>query len=120
MKVLVLEDSIYRSKYFIEKYGYHDLTIVENAYMAIDLLDSELFDYIFLDNDLGTDNGEGLYVARFLSNNENNPNNNSTIIIHSWNNVAVKEMLNYLPNAITVSFGSSEFYNIDLSDLPLS
>lgn len=114
MKILVLEDSIYRSKYFIEKYGHCDLTIIENAYTAMDLLDGELFDYIFLDNDLGTDNGEGLDVAKFLSNNANNPNNNSIIIIHSWNNVAVKEMLNYLPSANVISFGSSNFYNLTL------
>ena len=114
MKVLVLEDSIYRSKYFIEKYGHCNLTIIENAYTAIDLLSEELFGYIFLDNDLGTDNGEGLDVARFLSNNANNPNNNSIIIIHSWNNVAVKEILNYLPNANIMPFGSSRFYSLDL------
>lgn len=114
MKILVLEDSIYRSKYFIEKYGHCDLTVIENAYTAIDLLDEELFDYIFLDNDLGTNAGEGLDVARFLSNNANNPNNNSVIIIHSWNNVAVKEMLNLLPKADVVSFGSSNFYTLDL------
>ena len=116
MRVLVLEDSVYRSKYFIEKYGHYDLTITENAYMMIDLLSEELFDYIFLDNDLGIDNGEGLDVAKFLSNNTNNPNNNSVIIIHSWNNVAVKEMLNLLPKANVVSFGSSRFHTLDLDE----
>ena len=114
MKILVLEDSVYRSKYFIEKYGHCDLTIIENAYSAIDLLGGEVFDYVFLDNDLGTGAGEGLDVARFLSNNANNPNNNSVIIIHSWNNVAVKEMLNLLPKADVVPFGSSNFYTLDL------
>lgn len=114
IKILVLEDNVYRSKYFIEKYGCHNLTIIESAYTAIDLLGGELFDYIFLDNDLGIGNGEGLDVARFLSDDKNNPNNNSITIIHSWNSVAVKEILNYLPNAIIVSFGSSDFYNLNI------
>jgi hypothetical protein len=77
-------------------------------------LGNEVFDYIFLDNDLGIDAGEGLDVARFLSNNANNPNNNSVIIIYSWNNVVVKEMLNLLPKADVVPFGSSNFYILDL------
>lgn len=116
MKILVLEDSVHRSRCFIEKYGNHDLTVIENAYTAIDFLHESVFNYIFLDNDLGTDNGEGLDVARFLYNNSNNPNNNSTIFIHSWNSVAVKRMMGYLPGAYIVLFGSSDFYNLNLDE----
>jgi DNA-binding LytR/AlgR family response regulator len=116
MKILVLEDSIYRSNCFIEKYGNHDLTIIENAYTAIDFLHETVFDCIFLDNDLGDGNGEGLDVAKFLYDNSNNPNSNSTIFIHSWNSIAVNRMMSYLPNAHIVLFGSSDFYSLDLNE----
>lgn len=114
MRILVLEDSIHRSRCFIEKYGNYDLTVIENAYTAINFLCENVFDYIFLDNDLGTNNGEGIDVAKFLYNNPSNPNTNSIIFIHSWNNIAVNRIIGYLPSACVVLFGSSDFYNLEL------
>lgn len=116
MRILVLEDSIARLNYFIERYGSHDLTIIENATNAIGLLEENTYDVIFLDNDLGDDNGEGIDVVKYLYENSYNDNNSSSIVIHSWNTAAVKAMANLLPQAYVMPFASEEFLNIRLDN----
>jgi hypothetical protein len=114
MRILVLEDSIARVNYFVERYGNHDLTIIENAYKAMEFLEEEIYDVIFLDNDLGHDNGEGLDVARYLYEKSYNENNNSLIIIHSWNMSATKSIVSLLPYANVIPYGTYEFSKIRL------
>ena len=113
MKILVLEDNSSRVEYFMERFSDHDLTITENAFDAILCLEEEVFDCIFLDHDLGENNGSGSDVAIFL-NNDMNLNIDATIIIHSWNGPAAASMMTILPNAYSVPFGSAEFYGLDI------
>ena len=114
MKILILEDDSYRITTFIEKFCAHDLSITENAVNAIEFLKKNEYDYIFLDNDLGTGNGEGVEVAAYLRDNPKNPNNKATIIIHSWNNPASERIKNMLCYAKHVPFNSSNFFAINI------
>lgn len=112
MKILVLEDSISRINCFIEKFSAHDLVITESADSAVEYLEKEVFDCMFLDHDLGVGNGCGADVVVYLCNNSLNLNNDAVIIIHSWNMPAAKSMKQLKPNIMIIPFGSSEFYEI--------
>ena len=114
MRILILEDDSYRITTFIEKFYDHDLTITENAGNAIDFIKNNQYDYIFLDNDLGDNNGEGIDVASFLSKNPENINNKATFIIHSWNNPASEKIKSMLFSAKHIPFNSSNFFAITI------
>ena len=109
MKILVLEDDCYRVRFFVEKFGQHDITITENSFDAITHLENEVFDLIFLDHDLGEDNGDGFDVAVYLFDNPWNVNNRAEIIIHSWNIPATKRMLSKISQAIHMPFNVVDF-----------
>jgi len=114
MKILILEDDGNRVNTFIEKFYTHDLTIIENSYNAMDLLDEVVFDCIFLDCDLGDDNGSGSDISAFLQSHPSNLNNKATIIIHSWNSPAAKNMLRDIPYAHWIPFNTESFFEIEL------
>lgn len=52
-RILILEDDPIRIAEFVQGLLGHDLTIVNRAVTASNLLRTELFDVVFLDNDLG-------------------------------------------------------------------
>lgn len=106
MRILILEDDGGRVNTFIELLHRHQLDITENAYDAIDMLEEHRYDLIFLDHDLGEDNGSGSLVASFLS----QMNNEATVAIHSWNVPASRAMVGYLPDALQVPFNTDSFY----------
>jgi len=108
MRILILEDSSERIKYFIDHFYDHELVITEKSNIAIDHLNVTVFDYIFLDNDLGNNNGSGIDVAVFLSSGLS-INNDAMVIIHSWNTPAVIEMVGYLPEARVLPYGTKDF-----------
>ena len=114
MRILILEDDSFRINTFIEKFWQHDLVITESAKEAIHRIDTEVFDYLFLDHDLGYHNGTGYDVALHLSKNPQNPNNKATIIIHSWNAPAVDNMINLLYYAKRVPFNTDAFFTLNL------
>ena len=114
MRILVLEDDSYRITTFIEKFCDHDLTITENAKDAIIYLADREFDCLFLDHDLELNNGSGTDVATFLSNNPENPNNKSRIIIHSWNKPATDGMISKLYGAVHVPFNTGDFFALTI------
>jgi hypothetical protein len=114
LKILVLEDSGVRVKFFIERFGHYDLTITENAYTAIEYLKRNKYDYIFLDNDLGPDDGEGRDVAKFLEANTANANYNTIVIVHSWNAVATKDIQARLPKVVTAPYNTENFFSLRL------
>ena len=116
MKILVLEDDTYRATFFIERFCDSDLYITEKVDAAIDYLENIFFDYIFLDHDLGDDNGCGADVAAYLANNPENPNNDTNIIIHSWNVPAAKAMKAKLPQSVLAPFNTELFFNLDLDN----
>jgi CheY-like chemotaxis protein len=116
MKILVLEDDRFRAQFFIERFGDLVLTITESAHTAIDYLKKETYDFIFLDNDLGINNGEGKDVADFLQNNPTNQNNHTNIVIHSWNSPAASYMKAALPLAVVAPFDVKFFKDLDLTN----
>lgn len=113
MNVLILEDSINRIKYFIEKFSDHNLVITENAHEAIIYLNEQVFDCIFLDHDLGPNNGCGADVAAYLCDNIDNENNDAMVVIHSWNVPAANSMHNELPNSKLLPFGTAGFFEVN-------
>jgi hypothetical protein len=98
MRIFVLEDDSYRVNFFIEKFCDCDVIVTENAHSAIEYLKSDVFDYLFLDHDLGEGNGCGTDVAEYLHSNPNNDNSYASIIVHSWNVPAAMRMLSLLPD----------------------
>lgn len=108
MRIFILEDNQERIEAFKKYLNSHELTIVSEALEAIKLLEKDLnYDFIFLDHDLGgqifvnvAEENTGSTVARYLTDKEIKGN----IIIHSFNPIGAKNMLNYLPNAYYVPF----------------
>ena len=109
MKILILEDDSYRVNFFLEKFSDDELIITENSYVAVDYLEKEVFNHIFLDHDLGDGNGCGLDVANYLYNNPLNKNNKANIIIHSWNVPAAESMVQKLIQANHIPFDVAVF-----------
>jgi DNA-binding response OmpR family regulator len=116
MKILILEDDTTRVNTFIEMLYKHDLVITENAYDAIEYLTTNTFDLIFLDHDLGIDNGSGSIVSSFLRESRDNNNNQAVVIVHSWNVPASKGMMKDLPGAAWAPFGTEGFYELAIKD----
>lgn len=114
IKILLLEDDVFRVRFFVERFGQHKLKITENVEDAIEYLKYYKFNYIFLDNDLGSGNGEGIDVAKFLQAHPKNPNNKAVIIIHSWNIPATAIIKSILPSAISAPFNTEVFYDLKL------
>jgi len=112
MNILILEDNSQRVETFIELLNPHNLVITENANVAIEHLTNSIFDIIFLDHDLGEGNGTGSLVSSFLSRCTENRNNESFIVIHSWNIAAVEDMKKDLPQAHAIPFASNAFYEM--------
>lgn len=81
MRVLVLEDEQYRRQYFAEQLARHDLTFALDAGTAIERLQREQFDAIFLDHDLGPGDGTGQDVALAVALMKSPP----PVWIHSYN-----------------------------------
>lgn len=53
MKILILQDDINRVRIFNERLKDHQVFITDNADVAIQKLNQDIFDYCFLDHDLG-------------------------------------------------------------------
>lgn len=117
MRILILEDDGTRVNNFIELLYTHDLDITENAYEAVSLLETKVYDIILLDHDLGDNNGNGSIVSNFLRMNSDNPNYDADILIHSWNTPASMGMLKDLPTAMWAPFNTEEFYDILVNKL---
>ena len=106
--ILIVEYLTKRIVFFIERFGYHHLDIIETAKGGISYLKNNLYDYIFLGGELGEDGGSGCDVATYLNNNQHNPNLESTIIIHSWNLLEVDRMIQLLPQAKYLPFNEKQ------------
>ena len=100
LDLLIVEYLTQRVIFFIERFGYHHLDIIESAAGAIDYLNDNLYDYIFLGGELGDEeNGSGVDVAQYLADNEGNPNLFANIVIHSWNVAEASKMVTLIPHA---------------------
>ena len=114
MRIFVLEDDGNRVNFFLEKFYNYDITITENAQSAIEYLEDNVYGCLFLDHDLGKDNGSGMDVAQYLADNPGNVNNNAIIVIHSWNIPATEKMIAVLPQATHMPFDVGVFSDIEL------
>ena len=104
MRIFVLEDNEERSKWFVSEFGNdHDLVMTTTVVIGSELVKVIKFDIMFLDHDLGG--------RTFVSNNDPNcgqrvveaileskKQNNTCIIIHSWNEPAARYMETTLKN----------------------
>lgn len=104
MRYLILEDSSERIKKFKSKLIGHEVMFTDVPKIAISLLKTSKWDFLCLDHDLDgkemvdSGDGTGYEVAKFLYlNPEFKPDN---IILHSYNPIGRKNMLNLLPEAI--------------------
>ena len=100
MKILILEDSGERTKWFSDWFVAEEVIITNNAKVAIALLHSVEFDMVFLDHDLGgqtfidsDDENCGYQVTKALP---STINRSTHVVIHSHNNAAAKRMVNSL------------------------
>lgn len=114
MRIFVLEDEEFRVKFFVERFRRHELKVANNSTDAINYLIEIVFDYVFMDNDLGEGNGEGVDVAKFLKENYKNSNNHAVIVVHSWNSAAAVKIKSYLPKSIIAPFNTVDFRNLRL------
>jgi len=103
MNILILDDDFIRHEKFNKVLTGHNITNVSDSKQAIQKLQEEKFDIIFLDHDLGgqvfVESGEntGYEVALWLSNNKQN--HKGRIIIHSFNPIGAANMKALLPSA---------------------
>jgi len=107
--ILVVDNLTDRIIFFIERFGSHNLTIIENSEDAIYYLKHNVYDYIFFGGNLNETGRGCAEVAIFLKDNPDNPNNNSMLIIHSWDVSIVYLILQSLPKAIYLPFTESDF-----------
>jgi len=96
MKILVLEDNIYRIKKFQQELIGHIVDFAATANAAIDFLNDNLYDIIFLDHDLGgkenidsKEENTGYTVAKFIS---TTFSVKPIIVIHSCNPIGAKNI----------------------------
>ncbi len=109
LSILVVEDDGKRINTFIEFLGHHNLVITNNKYDAIEFLQNQMFDIIYLDNNLGEDNGTGRDVAKFIVDLNYQPE----VIFHSWNIFEFEKIQALIPAVINKPYNSEEFYSLE-------
>ena len=106
-RVFLLDDDDVRIKWFLERLS--SITIAKEAPDAIAILDSyPLFDFVFLDHDLGLftgTEGDGLQVAQHLARSGFDGHN---IVIHSTNAAGAAAMKDVLKCATVAPYGQFE------------
>lgn len=118
IRVLVLEDDPIRHREFSKQLIGSEYQIVTTAAEAINQLQTDTWDYLFLDHDLGgmvyvdSGDGTGYEVAEWLA--ENPDRQPECIILHTLNPVGAENMQKKLPNALKVPFAWKKI-NLELS-----
>lgn len=109
MRILILEDNKARCQIFRRELIGHEYFITEFASEAIEKLQEQEWDYLFLDHDLGgevfvekTEN-TGYQVALWLE--EHKERQPGTIYLHSMNPNGRARMKQALPKSIEAIFG---------------
>ena len=114
LDLLIIEHLTQRVVFFIERFGYHNLDIIETADGGIEYIKENLYDYIFLGGDLGKHAGSGCDIASYLDDHKSNPNTAANIIIHSWNLMAADKMISLLPQAKYLPFNEKQFSTLEI------
>ena len=115
MKILVIDDSQDRMEIFVKCFSSseHEISYAKCYDESIVALDSNVFNVVFLDHDLGEDK-TGHDIAKHILEKGQTP----IVVIHSMNVPAatnVQKMLigsAYPSNVVVVPFGSMMFYSI--------
>ena len=105
MNILILDDDLTRHELFKKNFAHHNITSVETVDQAIKLLQTRIYDAVFLDHDLGghsyVESGgaepTGYDVAKWLS--EHPEHKPKSIYIHSMNPVGADKMHKLLPGS---------------------
>jgi CheY-like chemotaxis protein len=104
MKILILDDDKNRLKTFVQNFIGNDVVTKTTAKETIEELDTNIWDAVFLDHDLGgkvfvpPGPETGPEVAEWLR--DHPYKKPAWIIIHSFNGEAASHMLSILPSAI--------------------
>lgn len=91
MNILILEDDENRIRIFKHKFKKHWVITTDIASQAIKYLQTTVFDYIFLDHDLGGQQMQwdeqncGMVVVDYMCNNLLSNKNKVICIVHSYN-----------------------------------
>ena len=124
LKILIVEDNDIRIDQFNRIFEGFNVDIVKTAGEGIDMVNKKTYDYIFLDHDLGVDpdtgnqtdrvflrsgKGTGYEVARAIP---ISINNDSTVIVHSWNVVGASNISNVISDGFYAPFGTEYFYSL--------
>jgi CheY-like chemotaxis protein len=97
MKILILEDNKERHAHFRKNLAQHELLIVERSLECIAALQTEYWDCVFLDHDLGGEEmvpsgrNTGYEVAQFLA--DHIYRKPPKVIVHSFNTVGATNMV---------------------------
>lgn len=117
MKILILDDDQLRHDGFKQELIGHTLEHTYTSKECIESLKNNDYDLVLLDHDLGgqvyVESGEntGWEVAEWLSKNlDKKPDN---VIIHSYNVVGAKNMMNILEDSKYIPFSKELFDNIN-------
>ena len=114
LDLLIVEYLTQRVIFFIERFGHHHLDIIESSDGAINYLDDNLYNYIFLGGELGDENGSGVEVAKYLVDNGGNPNTFADIIIHCWNVSEANQMVRLLPHATYLPYNEKQLSVLEI------
>ena len=107
--ILLVDYLTDRVVFFIERFGHQNLDITENSSDAVRYMIDNIYDYMFLGGELGKYGGNCCDVAEFLVEHAENPNNESLIVIHSWDVASAGRMIKLLPSAIYSPFEEYKF-----------
>ncbi len=110
MRILILEDSEDRNTWFRKKFIGKNVDFAYTATQANKLLETNLYDVIFLDHDLAEEHyvamyavvdtdliGTGVDTAKFMAENKCSPK--AQIIVHSLNTVGSQNIFAILKDA---------------------
>jgi|GEM_PF-3349694 CheY-like chemotaxis protein len=123
MNILIVEDSRNRIRKFYWLFGQYQLSVVNYAEGAIEMIKNQCYDIISLDYDLREGQTKGELFTRFWIENEDltcylrNQNEKPVVVIHSLNTTGANSMANHL-NLIGLNAFVIEFF--ELMKMPLS
>lgn len=114
--ILILEDAEYRITAFKNNFSNCNLTITSDVQECIQLLSTNVYDFLFLDHDLDqriytpSDERSGFWVAKFVA--ENPQFKPEIVCLHTKNQYGIVNMKQVLPNAIV----TPEIWDIIIND----
>jgi CheY-like chemotaxis protein len=111
-RVLVVEDSEYRIKWFAERLNSGPVQFATTPRMALDILSNQKFDVIFLDHDAGIDPNIGPVNFMCVANKLAEIDFQGEVIIHSMNYQAAARMRHVMRNGHITMFGDFELRRV--------